>query len=116
MATDGPTPAPCDSKIFEKGEGICVIDGASNAVERWVQSVAKQAGAKVDWHYCGGRANVLHLGDEASRQRVLNAIKELEPQLQGRILSVDGPALFRNGVDPVPEGAVAFDPATRSFL
>lgn len=107
MATDGPDPAPCNPDIFKKGRGVCVIDGSSNAVERWVQSVAKKANAQVDWHYSGGRANVLHLGDDASRQRVLNAINELEGELKGRILSVDGPALYRNGVeDPDATGAV----------
>ena len=99
MATDGPDPAPCNPDIFKKGRGVCVVDGSSNAVERWVQSVAKKANAQVDWHYSGGRANVLHLGDDESRQRVLNAIKELEGELKGRILSVDGPALYRNGVE-----------------
>jgi len=107
MATDGPDPAPCNPDIFKKGRGVCVIDGSSNAVERWVQSVAKKANAQVDWHYSGGRANVLHLGDDASRQRVLNAINELEGELKGRILSVDGPALYRSGVeDPDATGAV----------
>jgi hypothetical protein len=110
MATDGPTPAPCNPDIFQKGTGICVVDGRSNAVERWVQSIAKKANAQVDWHYSGGRANVLHLGDDASRQRVLQAIGELETELDGTILSIDGPALFRNGVDSVPEGTIAVDP------
>lgn len=107
MATDGPTPPPCNPDIFKKGKGVCVINGSSNAVERWVKAVAKKANARVDWHYSGGRANVLHLGDDESRQRVLNAISELEGKLKGRILSVDGPALYRNGVeDPSATGAV----------
>ena len=110
MATDGPTPVPCNPDIFKKGRGVCIVDGSSNAVERWVQSVAKKANAQVDWHYSGGRANVLHLGDDASRQRVLNAIHELESELNGTILDVGGPALYRNGVenseDGEPQGAV----------
>lgn len=110
MATDGPTPSPCNRDIFEKGRGVCVIDGSSNAVERWVQSVAKKANAQVDWHYSGGRANVLHLGDDASRQRVLNAIHELKGELKGTILDVGGPALYRKGVEDSeggePQGAV----------
>lgn len=109
MSTDGPTPPPCNPDIFENGRGVCVVDGSSNAVERWVQAVAKKADAQVDWHYSGGRANVLHLGDDASRERVLSAIQELEPELKGTILSVDGPALYRAG-DPVPDGTIAIDP------
>ncbi|MCR4322642.1 MAG: hypothetical protein NUV61_00965 [Candidatus Azambacteria bacterium] len=104
MATDGPTPPPCNRDIFEKGRGVCVVDGSSNAVERWVQSIAKKANTRVDWHYSGGRANVLHLGDDASHQRVLNAIHELKSELKGRILSVDGPTLYRNGVENSEDG------------
>ena len=110
MATDGPDPTPCDPEIFKHGDGVCVVDGSSNAVERWVQAVAKKANARVDWHHSGGRANVLHLGDDESRQRVLDAISELKGELDGRILSVGGPALYRGGVDEVPEGTIAVDP------
>lgn len=99
MSTDGPTPAPCNSNIFKYGTEVCVVDGRSNAVERWVRSIAKAANAKVDWHYSGGRANVLHLGDAASRERVLKAIAELAHTLDGTILSLNGPTLYRNGVD-----------------
>ncbi len=109
MATDGPTPPPCNPDIFKNGRGVCVLDGSSNAVERWVKTVAKRADARVDWHYSGGSANVLHLGNDESRQRVLNAIEELKDKLSGRILSVDGPALYRAG-DKVPEGTISVDP------
>lgn len=110
MATDGPTPEPCNPEIFKNGTGVCVLDGSSNAIETWVQAVAKKADAQVDWHYSGGRGNVLHLGDEESRQRVFNAIEELKDELKGTILSVGGPALYRNIPDeetqtePEPEG------------
>jgi hypothetical protein len=107
MVTDGSTPASCNPDIFKNGQGICVVDGRSNAVERWVQKVAKTANAQVDWHYSGGRANVLHLGDDESRQRVLQAIKDLEGELDGTILSVDGPALYRSGVEDVDSGPTA---------
>ncbi len=107
MSSDGPTPPSCNLKIFRRGRGVCVVDGRSNAVERWVKAVAKKANAQVDWHYSGGRANVLHLGDDKSRQRVLDAIHELEGELDGTILSVGGPTLFRRGVeDPNACGAV----------
>lgn len=116
MVTDGPIPTPCNPDIFKNGKGLCIVEGGSNAVERWVQTIAKKAEAQVDWHYSGGRANVLHLGDDASRQRALNAVKELESQLDGHIMSIDGPSLFRNGVDEAPEGAVGYDPASRGFI
>lgn len=70
MATDGPTPPPCDDEIYKHGDQVCVIAGSANAVERWVRGIASLANARVDWHYIGGRAVVLHLGDDASRKRV----------------------------------------------
>lgn len=116
MATDKLTPLDCDPEIFKKGQGVCIVDGSSNAVETWVKLVAEEADARMDWHYCGGRANILHLGDAESRQRVLTAIQKLESQLKGRIMSVGEPALFRAGVDKVPEGAVVYDPDLRAFI
>lgn len=99
----------CDSEVFRKGKGVCTIYGNYNAVERWVRLVAQKSGARVDWHYSGGRANVLHLGNKRSRRRVLKAIKELESELEGYILSIGGPALYRHGVDPpFPKGTIGF--------
>jgi len=112
MATDGP-PDPCDQEIFQKGSPIVILDAASNAAENWVQTVAKKAKARLDWHYSGGRAQVLHLGDEESAAQVYVAIEELKSTLKGRILQVIVPGqkgLYRNGVTPVPKGTIAVDP------
>ena len=86
MATDGPTPPPCDPEIFRKGTCVALLDASSNAAETWVKSVAKKANARVDWHYVGGRAVVRHLGDAKSKNRVVLAMTKLTPQLKGRIL------------------------------
>ncbi|TSC83255.1 MAG: hypothetical protein G01um101419_85 [Parcubacteria group bacterium Gr01-1014_19] len=110
MATDGPDPTPCDDEIFRKGTSVAVLSGSSNAIERWVQAVAKKSNARVDWHYSGGRANVLHLGDKKSRKRVFEAINDLQSELKGDILQVGGPGLYRAGVTPVPDGTIAVDP------
>ena len=110
MATDGPTPPQCNREIFEKGSTVCVLSGSSNAIERWVKAVAKKAKARVDWHFSGGRANVLHLGDKKSRQRVFEAINDLQAELKGTILQVGGPGLYRAGVTEIPEGTIAVDP------
>lgn len=110
MATDGPTPPPCNGDIFEKGQSVVAIDGSSNAVERWVQAVAKKARARVDWHYSGGIANVLHLGNDKSRARVEAAITELEPTLKGRIIrryQTDESGLYKKGVTQTPPGVIA---------
>ncbi len=110
MATDGPTPPSCDKAIFKKGRPVAAIEGSSNAVEHWVRTVAKKANAKVDWHYSGGIANVLHLGDDKSRTRVEAAITELAPTLKGRIIrryQTGESGLFREGVTQTPPKTIA---------
>lgn len=110
MATDGPDPKLCDHEIFKKGKTVVTLDSRSNATERWVKMVAEKAQARVDWHYSGGIANVLHLGDAESRQRVIETIKELSPQLKGNVIRIydEGEqGLHRSSVTPAPEGAIA---------
>lgn len=64
MATDGPTPAPCNQKIYKHGEVVFVTHTIpSNAMEGWVKKVAERSGQPVDWHFFGGRAVVKALGD-----------------------------------------------------
>ena len=88
MATDGPTPPPCNSEIFKKGAVVARLDARSNAAENWVKAVARLAKARVDWHYAGGIAVVLHLGNHASRTRVLAAMRQLESTLNGHVLRI----------------------------
>ena len=49
----------------------------SNAMEGWVKKVAERSGQRVDWHFAGGRARILALGDIA---KVKQAIQELMPE------------------------------------
>lgn len=111
-------PKPCNPKIFKKGKLIVALDAGAEAAEEWVQSVAKKAKASVDWHYSGGIANVLYLGNEKVRERVNRAIDELADFLDGRILNRFGsedPGLYRKGVTEAPEGAMAvfYEPGRR---
>ncbi|KKS65627.1 MAG: hypothetical protein UV40_C0018G0004 [Parcubacteria group bacterium GW2011_GWA1_42_7] len=110
MATDGPTPTPCDQEIFEKGELIALLDGSSNAVENWVKEVAEKANARLDWHYTGGVAQVLHLGDMESRRRVERVAVDM-PQVENpmvmRRIPADSPGLYRKGVTETPKNAIA---------
>jgi hypothetical protein len=108
------------------------LDACMHRAEEWVQAIARESGQRVDWHYSGGIANVIYLGDHA---KVLDAVVKLTPMLdapmprladqcgscggsehrRGRIMRVFGDGsrgLFRRG-DPVPDGALAvsaFDP------
>lgn len=77
MATDGPDPTACDKEIFHNGTHVFLTDSiSSNRMERWVKEVAKLSEQRVDWHFFGGRANVLAIGD---LDRVHAAIQELMP-------------------------------------
>lgn len=78
MATDGPDPTPCDPEVFKSGECIFVTHTIpSNAMEGWVAKVRELSGQKVDWHFAGGRALILFIGDE---QKVMDAITQLLPE------------------------------------
>lgn len=81
MATDGPDPKPCNAKIFKKGRHIFTTHSIpSNAMEKWVQNVAQEANVPVDWHFAGGRACVLALGNKEEIQRAKDAVKKLMPE------------------------------------
>lgn len=58
-----------------------VVGGGSNFIERWVQEVAELSGQPVDWHFCGGRAMVLALGDLG---KVSEALDTLIPEYHKR--------------------------------
>jgi len=78
MATDGPTPTPCDPEIFKTGIQVFKTNTIpSNAMEGWVKKVAELSGQRVDWHFAGGIAVVLALGDITKAK---NAIQELMPE------------------------------------
>jgi hypothetical protein len=97
---------PCDDDVFKKGVSLLAIDGRSAHVEPWVQSVAERSGQRVDWHYSGGVAHVLVLGDHA---KAMAAANELAPKLLGRIMRRYEPqdaGLYRAGVTEAPEDAI----------
>lgn len=78
MATDGPTPPACDNQIYSEGTTVFVGDTiGSCAIESWVKKIAATSGQRVDWHWCGGRANVLALGD---LDKVKAAIEQHKPE------------------------------------
>jgi hypothetical protein len=87
MATDGPDPTPCDQEIFQKGRHVGMLAGpGSNAIERWVRGVAERSGQRVDWHFFGGRANVLCIGDiDAARREFDASIPALQAAFRGLV-------------------------------
>ncbi len=110
MTTDGVIPPPCNEDIFRNGKPIAFLDGRSSAIETWVKRVSTVANAHIDWHYSGGVAQVLYLGDTTDKMRIIATIQELASTLQGtvlRVLTEDTPGLYREGVTEVPENTVA---------
>lgn len=100
MATDGPTPPPCNRDVFVHGHPLVLVTGSSNAVERWVQSLATRTHVMVDWHYSGGVAQVLYLGKRREYNLLRSAIEELKPTLSGsiiRVLSFGEQGRYRSG-------------------
>lgn len=86
MAADEKTPPPCDKRIFKDGVAVCILDGKSDAIEKWVKGIARLTEAKVNWHYVGGRANVLYLGDDIGYEKVLECIYAFKDELDGSFL------------------------------
>ncbi len=107
----------CDPVVFRDGESIAVLEEGRlqpQAVTDWLKEVSKLANATLDWHYSGGWAHVLHLGDSESRERAEKALRSFSGKhgiVLVRIIPSGSPGLFRAGVTSVPEGttAVAYD-------
>ncbi len=101
----------CDPDLFNSGEAICCFHAASKPTEEWVQKVAIESGQRVDWHYSGGYANVLFLGDYA---KVRAAVEKLRPELAEidavgfRLFEPKARGLYRAG-DAMPEDVIAVD-------
>ncbi len=99
------TPQPCNPDIFKNGSPVFLLDARSVAAEGWVQDLAKKTGVRMDWHYSGGIAQVLFLGTEADRARI---IEHAKPSKDVRIMRVigSGGGIYRAGVDTLPDDVI----------
>lgn len=71
-------PPPCSKDVYANGTPVWKTDTIrSFNLEPWVQKIAKLSGQSVDWHFAGGRAIVLALGDI---DKVRAALVELLPE------------------------------------
>ncbi len=57
-------------------EALALVDGPKEKIESWVQKIAGEAQADIDWHYVGGRGVITFRGDEESRERVKETIEK----------------------------------------
>lgn len=54
----------CDFDVYTNGTTVFLTHTIrAKEIEIWVQKIALDSGQKVDWHYVGGRAFVLSLGN-----------------------------------------------------
>lgn len=84
MATDGPTPAPCDAEVFKDGSCVLITHSiASNGMEAYVKCIAAVSGQRVDWHMAGGRARVLALGNLDAVTNAIGLLQPIHDYLQG---------------------------------
>lgn len=88
------TTPSCDKEVFANGDLVAVLDACMYRAERFVQAVAKESGQRVDWHYFGGRARVLYLGDgakvSAAIDRCLPLLADALPRCAGECGSCYG--------------------------
>ena len=92
MATDGPTPPPCDPKLFSEGSVVFVTSSiGSCAIERWVKDIAEESGQPVDWSWHGGRAVILALGDLDAVCKAITKFMPVHDELYRRSVSALGP-------------------------
>lgn len=101
----------CDSDVFKNGTPLLAADtgpvGGAKIFEVWVQEVARKSGQRVDWHYSGGIAQVLVLGDLAAARTAAESIPLPEQMAILQWFGDDSAGLYRAGVTDAPENAVA---------
>ena len=79
MEEPGRPLAPCKENIYRDGKTVFVIPELDKyEIEKWCRHISNESGQPVDWHYYGGRANILALGD---LEKVECAIKKSLPEL-----------------------------------
>jgi hypothetical protein len=73
-------PMEMDKEIYENGKTVFVSHSIpSKKFEKWVKSVAKECGLRVDWFCMGGRDVVRTLGDvETVRRTIVKLFPEHE--------------------------------------
>ncbi len=119
-------PPPCDADIFRDGipllaadtgdsplnydsrghcrDGETVPGPRASGFETWVVALREASGQRIDWHYSGGRAQVLYIGD---RRAIIDAIESNPCPAKILCWLGEGEELYRAGVTPMPEDVLA---------
>lgn len=72
----------CDERIFLHGEAVALLEADPREIEEWVGLIRSATKSNVDWQFTGYVAQMLHLGDLASRERVEKQIDALASLLR----------------------------------
>lgn len=92
----------CDPEVFSKGQSLAGLDAWTKDAEPWVQEVARRSGQRVDWHYSGGIAHVLVLGDHAKALETAKAMPPTDGVRVMRWYDREDAGCYRAGVSPAP--------------
>lgn len=69
----------CDPDIYENGHSVAVLAGCSTAIEALVVRVREKLNVPLDWHYCGGRADILTTAPREKDEEIRDALKMAMP-------------------------------------
>lgn len=101
MATDGPTPPPCSDELMKRGTVVLVTHTIPpNAFEGWLAKVRERCGQKIDWHFVGGRIQVLAMGDLEAVHVALEALRAEHDEL---FKTEARKSLYFHNVDILPQ-------------
>lgn len=111
MSTYRSVPPDCCPLVFKSGKPLLFAStgpvGGAQIFEEWVVKIRQKSGQPVDWHYSGGTAQVLYLGDH---EAVVEAARSIPLPSGITILRWCAPmdrGLYRAGVTPTPDDAIA---------
>lgn len=107
----GTTPEPCNSKIFKRGVSVAQIAQADGMrswhIEEFVKLIASETKTATDWHYSGGIAQVLTLGDPKVVAAAITAKWPAFAAPYPNARCATGlPARYRADVDELPDGVI----------
>jgi hypothetical protein len=72
-------PAPSDDEVYRKGQVVYALNGLPPpAIEGFLIRIRRETGARVDWHFVGGIAQIKVLGTRKDRNAVREALSALE--------------------------------------
>jgi hypothetical protein len=100
----------CEANVYKNGKSLFMAStgptGGANLFEAWICEVREVCGQQLDWHYAGGRANVLYIGDP---NKIVDAMYKIPMPAQCTFLGgSNGFEPYRAGVHELPSNVLAY--------